>query len=107
MLSKDKKLNKNLFNKVFSDGKPLHSQAIYIKFIKNEEGKSRFAVVVPKKVEKMAIKRILLKRKGFNVLKDIYSDIKPNIDCIILFKNKDVENLKEEIFSLLNKTNSY
>ncbi|PIP87444.1 ribonuclease P protein component [Candidatus Campbellbacteria bacterium CG22_combo_CG10-13_8_21_14_all_36_13] len=107
MLSKDKKLNKDLFNKVFSTGKTIHGETLYIKFTKNNNETKRFAVVVPKKVEKMAVKRVFLKRKIFNVLKDIYNNIKPNIDCIIFFKNKDIENLKEEISSLLNKTNSY
>ncbi len=72
-----------------TSGKNISTGGFYLKTLKSNEIKdiSRFAVAVPKKVAKNAIKRHFLKRRVFNIVKENKA-LFPVADYII-FVNKE------------------
>jgi ribonuclease P protein component len=123
MLPKKNRANKKEFDLIFKNGKFVSSPNITLKYIKNIEnvGFSSFkiAFVVPKTVSKKAVDRNLLKRRGFNTLKDILKNKPLKIGAVFVFGKKSMEffggkktkesnpkeKLKEELVFLINKIN--
>ncbi|MCK5021850.1 MAG: ribonuclease P protein component [Candidatus Pacebacteria bacterium] len=108
MLSKDKKINTQLFKEILESGKMYSSDLFSLKYLRSSiEENSRFAVVAPKKQFKKAFQRNFIKRKVFNIIKDVYEDILPSFN-IIFFLKKEVkdsnyEELKKEIITSLKQ----
>ncbi|HEY4502550.1 MAG TPA: ribonuclease P protein component [Candidatus Paceibacterota bacterium] len=71
---------------VFARGTAVHSPHFLVRFSYTEELHSRLAVVVPKRVEKSAVLRHLLKRRVRNVLARISSDISQARDIVVISK---------------------
>lgn len=71
MISKQNRVNKGLFDKIFKEGAFIHSPIFMFKYVKNLENKGFFSFVVPKTVAKSAVKRNALRRKGYNSLRNI------------------------------------
>jgi ribonuclease P protein component len=108
MLSKKQKVDKTLFKEVLAQkGINCHSPHLSLKIVKNKE--NRFSFVVSKKVTKSAVKRNLLRRRGYSIVGDIIESIKSPIIGIFFFKkgaeNISFQELKEEILFLLKKLN--
>lgn len=80
MFSKKERINTERFTEIIQLGNTIRSTALYIKFIPGEQ--KRFAVVVPKKLEKGAVGRHLLKRRIAASLKK-HTDLFPNADYIV------------------------
>ncbi len=97
MLSKNKKINTVLFNEILSFGKKKYFNYFYILVLKNEkQEKSHVTFVAPKKQFKKAIERNEIKRKCFNVIKELYSTIPSSLNIIFFLKKEILElNLKE------------
>lgn len=101
MLSKTQRISTNRFGEIVNSGKSLNFGAFYVKYLLNsgQEGVFgyRFAVAVPKKAIKGAIKRHFVKRRVFNALKS-NSHLFPTTDPkdIVIFANKDFEKLSLE-----------
>lgn len=103
MFTSSKKLHKSEFPKILKNGKVIHSSHLYLRVV--FDGKdTKLAFVVPKKIVKGAVSRNKIKRRGYNVLKEL--DIK-SLKGIFFTKKgiKDVsyENLKAEIEEILSK----
>lgn len=96
MLPKISRINTSRFSEIVKSGKNLSFGPFYLKFLPNPE--VRFAVVVPKKAIKGAIKRHLLKRRVFNAIKDNKHLFSPS--DYIIFVTKEVENLSFEQISV-------
>ncbi|MFC1802311.1 ribonuclease P protein component [Patescibacteria group bacterium] len=107
MLPKEKRISYSLFKEISKErGIVYHSPHLSLKVIsENEADFSKFAFVVSKKVTKLAVKRNLLRRRGYSVIKDL--DIKKGFYCIFFFKKgadkTSFEEIKEEITQLLQK----
>lgn len=103
MLQSSKKLHKSEFPGILKNGKVFHSPHLYLRVV--FDGKdTELAFVIPKKVVKGAISRNKIKRRGYNILKEL--EIKPLKG--IFFAKKGInevsfKNLQEEIISILNK----
>ena len=101
MLPKTSRITTSRFSEIVKIGKNLGFGPFYLKTLPNTE--ARFAVAIPKKLIKGAIKRHFLKRRVFNALKSS-KNLFPNGDFII-FANKeaidmsfeDIKNKLEEI----------
>lgn len=94
MISKKRRLNKDLFNKVFKQGSMIHSPVFVFKFIKNPENKGLFSFVAPKSVAKTAVKRNSLRRKGYNYLKNIDN---PHVFGVFMYKKGTKDASLDEI----------
>ena len=102
MLSKKQRLNTELFNIVFKNGKNKKTAFFVVKYLVNELGFSRVSVVVSKKTEKTAAARHLLKRK-FVAAIEKSTIISLGFDLIFLI-NKEVKNIKhEELLLTINE----
>ncbi len=98
MLPKDQRIDTKRFNEVIASGKNISAGAFYFKTLNND--KSRFAVVVSKKVTKSAIRRHLIKRRVFHAIKE-NKDLFPVADYIV-FATKDILEMDyKQITSLL------
>ncbi len=71
MISKKHRVNKALFDQIFKGGSVVHSPIFMFKYLKNLENKGFYSFVVPKTVAKSAVKRNSLRRKGYNMLRNI------------------------------------
>lgn len=107
MLPKKQKVDKKLFDEVFKNGRNYHSDFLFLKMsaLEKQSDKSRFAVVIPKKISKKATERNLIKRKIFASLRENKGKIKTGF-AVIIFVKKGIENLeyaeiKEEIYKIL------
>lgn len=103
MLQSSKKLHKSEFPEIVRKGRTFHSDHLYLRVVFSDTD-SKVAFVVPKKVIKGAIQRNKIKRKGYNILKEL--DIKPLKG--IFFAKKGIEDvtfqqLEEEIVDILKK----
>ncbi len=109
MLSKDRKITTLLFKEVLESGKNYNFKYFSIKVLKSPTitDNSKFSFVAPKKQFKQAVQRNSIKRKGFNIISDIFSSIKPAFNIIFLLKKNvekiDYKELKEEIIKSLEK----
>lgn len=83
MLPKKNRMNKKTFDSVFKDGFVVHSPIFMFKYKNSSDNLGHFAFVAPKTVAKNAVKRIFLRRKGYNSLKN--KDL-PAISGIFIYK---------------------
>jgi ribonuclease P protein component len=89
MLPKKKRLDTKRFDEIIASGRNISAGAFYLKALKSDT--LRFAVVIPKKMAKSAIKRHLLKRRVFNSIKE-NKTLFPSGDYIV-FANKEVTEM--------------
>ncbi|MCK4918413.1 MAG: ribonuclease P protein component [Candidatus Pacebacteria bacterium] len=107
MLSREKRINIDLFNKILKLGKKKHFKYFYILILKDDNQKnSHVTFVAPKKQFKKAIDRNNIKRKCFGLIKDLYTTIPSSLNIIFFLKNEinelDLISLKKEIKDSLN-----
>jgi ribonuclease P protein component len=69
MIPKREKITRSLFNEVFLFGK--NKKSIFFRIKKKKTDKSKFSIVVSKKVFKKAVDRNRIKRLFFNTIKDM------------------------------------
>ncbi|MCC6323580.1 ribonuclease P protein component [Candidatus Nomurabacteria bacterium] len=94
MISKKNRINKGLFDKIFKEGKFIHSPIFMFKYTKTLGNKGFYSFVAPKTVAKSAVKRNSLRRKGYNTLRNI--GILDGISGIFFYKKgSSGANLKE------------
>lgn len=106
MFSKKDRIERKTIGKIFKNPDFLFSSENFIlRASKNKLKNPRFSVVVPKKVEKGAVKRHFLKRKVVSVLKT--KKIKNGLDFVLYLKkdlkNKDLSEINKELDILLKK----
>lgn len=72
MFSKKQRLNSVLFSLTFNQGKKIHSDGFFIAYKDAaDHTPAKFTVVVPKKVEKSAVRRNKFKRKALHYIKEL------------------------------------
>ncbi len=82
MLAKQNRLSRTDFSKYFKTGKRTHSPAATLIISPNKEFHG--AVVVSKKVSKLAVKRNTLRRRVYTQLYNAYKNKKTGVFIIIL-----------------------
>lgn len=107
MLPKKNRADKKLVEKIFKEGKFINSPSLTFKFIKNTSLVPQISFVAPKSVAKLAIKRNLLRRRGYSALKKHFADFPPYTSGVFLFKKSedDVSILEDEIKTIRSKIN--
>ena len=107
MLNKKKRVNKSLFGATLKKGSGYFSSNISLKTTKNSDSRPKFAVSVPKKELKSAVKRNLLKRRVFSILRIFEPKISIGCNNVFFLKkgalDLSYQQLQDEIVFLLKK----
>ncbi len=105
MLSKKKRVTKQLFLDIMKNGKVINDPFFLFRYVKS--GNPQYAVVAPKSVAKQAVSRNKLRRQGYYVFNQ-YTKL-PSISGIFFYKkeakNIDFKDIKKSIYSVLGKIN--
>ena len=96
MFRKKERITTERFKEILEMNRSAHSDLIYAKYGENNLNFSRFSVVVPKKVAKLAVARHLVKRRINTYLKK-YSEQFPNRDYLIFAKDSLVLKSSKEV----------
>lgn len=107
MIPAKRKLNKAPFKLVSTKGRGWPSNTFSAKvFFYGNDG-ARFAVVVPKKLERSAVRRNAIKRRFYSVLRPILDRAKQGSLCAFFLKKKinaaSMSSLKIELTAVLKK----
>src|SRR6185369_3799236 len=106
MLAKKSRADKKAVEKVFKEGRFLNSEHLTFKFVLNKEFTTpQISFVAPKTVAKLAVKRNLLRRKGYSALSEYIAKIPANLTGVFIFKKyqDDISILENEIKNILSK----
>lgn len=111
MLPKQKRITREQFKNTLPGGRSLYCELVSLRIAPFPGETSRFSFVVPKAVSKSAIKRNLLRRRGYSVIEKHLQNIK-NAHIYAFFLKKGVEKLKFSEFETvlidaLKKTRLY
>lgn len=101
MFSKKQRLKTSEYDEVFNFGKTFKNKGFLIKYRENKLGYSRFAITIPKKQAKLAVKRHLYKRKFFNFLKET-NLINTSKDFVFIFNKEMFVVDKKEFILIIN-----
>lgn len=106
MLPKKNRVDKKGVDFIFKKGNFIVSPSFAFKFIliKNSP-QPRISFITPKNIAKMAVKRNLLRRRGYSVLKRYIDQFPSGILGVFIFKKpeEDVLKIENEIKTILNK----
>lgn len=107
MIPKQNRTPRPEIRNLFRRSNRIHSDDLLLLTAQNELPISRFAIIVSKKVARLAVDRNRSKRLIREALHHILPTIKPGIDCIIITqsnfaKQKEVD-IEKEIKALLYK----
>lgn len=108
MLPKKNRVDKKNIDLIFKSGKFLVSPDFTVKFIKDQKGTfPRVSFIVPKSLNKLAVKRNLLRRRGYTALNKNFDKLPNKFLGVFIFKKyeDDVLKLENEIKNLINKIN--
>lgn len=107
MLPKKNRVNKKGVDLLFKKGKSAVSANLTFKFLATEFSTPQISVIVPKAVAKSAVKRNLLKRRGYRVLGKYINQFPAGILGVFIFRKyqKNVLIIEDEIKNILTKIN--
>ena len=108
MLSKNRRIPRGEFSKIFSDSKRYNSDNLLLYIAKtNKSGPSKFSFSVSKKVCKKAVDRNKYRRRGYAIITKRINQIEPGYLCFFSLKNfsggATFKILEEQITDLLRK----
>lgn len=107
MLSKKNRVTTGEVERIFKEGSFAVSAHLTFKYIKTGTKGVKISFIAPKSVSKMAVKRNLLRRHGYDALKTYITDFPSGIIGVFVFKKyqEDLSIIENEIKSILNKIN--
>jgi ribonuclease P protein component len=117
MLPKKNRADRKVIEKIFKEGKFLNSPNLTFKFfIKGNTTTPQISFIAPKSVAKLAVKRNLLRRCGYNALGKYIHQFPLGISGVFVFKKyqaspiglrpRDIVSIIEnEIKNILSKIN--
>lgn len=108
MLAKTYRLKlKKDFDKIFKQGKFVSLKFFTLGFLENTLLFSRFAIIVPKKIAKLAVTRNSIKRKTTEIIRLNLEKIKIGYNIVFIakptIKRKNYQDLSDDIRHLLEK----
>jgi ribonuclease P protein component len=108
MLPKKNRADKKAVERIFKEGKFINSSFLTFKFILNNNSTvPRISFIAPKSVAKLAVKRNLLRRIGYNALGKYLDQFPAGILGAFVFKKyqDDISIIENEIKNILSKIN--
>ena len=105
MLPKKNRVDTKTVEKIFKGGKTLFSTSFAFKYIKTPNKKPRVSVLSPKNIAKSAVKRNLLRRRGYIALEKYINQFPAGIAGVVLFKKyqDNISIIQNEIKTVLTK----
>ena len=106
MLSKKNRVDKKTVEKIFKEGKFVNSLHLTFKFILNSDSTPpRISFIAPKNAAKLAVRRNLLRRRGYAAIKKYLNSLPAGLAGVFIFKKyqDDILILKNEIKTILTK----
>ncbi len=106
MLLKQNRVDKKTVEEIFKEGKFVNSPSLTFKFVlKKGNTLPKISFIAPKRVAKLAIKRNLLKRRGYSAFKKQIKDFPIGLFGVFIFKRHqdDASILENEIKTILHK----
>lgn len=104
MLPKKNRVSSKEIQQIFKFGKILHSPIFIFRYFKNENIKNnKISFIVPKTISKSAVKRNLLRRKGYIIIKKLFNLIPHPTIGVFVFKKQNTENIENEIKNIIKK----
>lgn len=107
MLPKKNRVSVKEVDKIFKEGRFLVSPSLTFKYLKNDTKRVKISFIAPKNVAKLAVKRNLLRRRGYSVLEKYINLFPSGIIGVLIFKKyqDDILIIENEIKNILNKIN--
>ena len=105
MLPKKNRVVTKEVDAIFKGGKFVVSPSLPFKYIISKKNERKISVIAPKSVAKLAVKRNLLRRRGYLALKEHLSNFPAGIMGVFIFKKyqDDILTLENEIKNILSK----
>ncbi|MEK7572736.1 MAG: ribonuclease P protein component [Patescibacteria group bacterium] len=106
MLPKKNRAGKKAVEKIFKDGIFIDSNNLNLKYIlENNATPPQISFIVPKTIEKKAVRRNYLRRCGYIILKKYFNKIPNGFLGVFIFKKyqNNILTLENEIKIILNK----
>ncbi len=107
MLPKRNRVNTKEVDLLFKEGKSVFSPSITFRYIKTNNTETKISFIAPKNVAKLAVKRNLLRRHGYDAIEEYMSQFPLGITGVFVFKRyqDDISILSNEIKTILHKIN--
>jgi ribonuclease P protein component len=107
MLPKKNRVNTKEVARIFKEGKFLVSSSFTFKYFKNHSKEVKISFIAPKNIAKLAVKRNLLRRCGYNVLGKYLDQFPAGLVGVFIFRKyqDDIFVLEHEIKNILAKIN--
>ena len=107
MLPKKNRANTGEVEEIFKKGRFINSLNLTFKYIKTSEKGIKISFIAPKSVAKLAVKRNLLRRRGYTALKKYIDQFPAGTIGAFVFKKyqEDISILENEIKNILSKIN--
>ena len=110
MLSKQNRADKKQIKQIFKEGRFLNSPNLTFKYIKNSSQlllPTQISFIAPKSVAKLAVKRNLLRRRGYAALKKYFNQFPSGLKGAFIFKKpiNSILEIENEIKTILYKIN--
>ncbi|OGI60356.1 hypothetical protein A2641_01405 [Candidatus Nomurabacteria bacterium RIFCSPHIGHO2_01_FULL_37_25] len=107
MLSKKNRVNTKEVKKIFTKSSFLNSPSFTFRYFKNNNKEIKISFIASKNIAKLAVKRNLLRRRGYSVLKKYIHEFPLGIIGVFIFKKyqDDILTIENEIKNILNKIN--
>lgn len=108
MLSKKNRVSKKEVDLIFKKGKFITSlDYLTFKYLKSNNLEVKISFIAPKSVAKLAVKRNLLRRRGYLALGEYLDQFPAGIIGVFIFKKyqDDILMLENEIKTILAKIN--
>ncbi len=107
MLPKKNRMNKKGIDLLFKEGKSVFSPNLTFKFLITKLPVPRISFIAPKAVAKLAVKRNLLRRRGYNALEKYVNQFPIGLMGVFVFKKyqDDISVIENEIKNILDKIN--
>ncbi|MHB1864861.1 MAG: ribonuclease P protein component [Candidatus Saccharimonadales bacterium] len=85
----------NSLSLVYRKGQTVSANQVSLKYLKAKPDKPyRLAVVVGRKVDKSAVVRNKIRRRIYELMREIYPQLNENVDIVITVHNKLVADMK-------------
>ncbi len=106
MLPKKNRVDTKTVEQIFQRGRSISSPNLNFKYILSGKEK-RISFIAPKSVAKLAVKRNLLRRRGYSALVKHIKGLTLGVAGVFIFKKAEsnIKTLENEIQNILHKIN--
>jgi ribonuclease P protein component len=107
MLPKTNRVTKKDVDLLFKQSKFITSPVFTFKYLLTNNKQTKISFIAPKSVAKMAVKRNLLRRRGYNVLGKYIGQFPSGLVGVFIFKKyeEDISTIEQEIKNIFDKVN--